>query len=121
MPQWDFLNFLASQAKRYAGFTLCMPAEVTDLIEANSVVEGVRAKTPDGAMEVRAKLVVGADGRHTTVRERARLPVRDLGAPIDVLWFRLSRNTGDAASSGGHIQRGFFLALINRSRYWQCG
>jgi len=121
MPQWDFLNFLASQAKRYPGFTLRMQAEVIDLLQTNGVVDGVRANTPEGENDVRATLVVGADGRHTTVRRKAELPVRDLGAPIDVLWFRLSRNAGDPAATGGYARPGFFLVLIHRSTYWQCG
>ena len=91
MPQWDFLNFLAERAKRYPSFHLLMEADATDLISERDRVIGLRAKTPDGDIEIHAALVVGCDGRHSTVRERAGLAVEDIGAPIDVLWFRLSR------------------------------
>src|SRR5262245_32300310 len=86
MPQWDFLNFLAEHGRSYPTFQVRMRAQVTGLIEEDGRVTGVRAETPDGPLEVRAALVVGADGRHSTVREQAGLKVRDLGAPIDVLW-----------------------------------
>ena len=91
MPQWDFLNFIAEHARRYPGFHLRMRAEVTDLIEENGAVAGLRAKTPDGPLEIRANLTVGADGRRSIVRERAGLKVLNLGAPMDVMWMRLSR------------------------------
>ena len=91
MPQWDFLNFLAEQGRRYPRFHLRMQAEATGLIEEDGRVAGVRAKTPDGDLDIRAALVVGCDGRHSTVRETRGLEVEDVGAPIDVLWFRLSR------------------------------
>ena len=81
MPQWDFLNFLCEHAKQYPGFHLRMEAEVTDLVLENGRVAGVKARTPQGELEVRAALVVGADGRSSTVRERAGLEVIDLGAP----------------------------------------
>src|SRR4051794_14045740 len=90
MPQWDFLDFLAGHAKRYPSFHLCMNAQVQGLIREGERVLGVRASTPDGELEVRARLTVGADGRHSTVREQAGLEVSDIGAPIDVLWMRLS-------------------------------
>src|SRR5690606_13702795 len=95
MPQWDFLNFLAEQGRLYPTFTLKMKTEVDELIEEGGAVVGLRAIGPDGRIEVRADLVVGADGRHSTVRERAGLPVEELGAPIDVLWFRLSHRSDD--------------------------
>src|SRR5262249_27703084 len=86
MPQWDFLNFLAQEGARYPGFHLHMQAEVTDLIEEAGRIVGVRGRSPEGALEIRADLVIGADGRHSVVRERAGLAVTNLGAPIDVLW-----------------------------------
>src|SRR5207237_671698 len=89
MPQWDFLNFLAERGRRYPAFHLQMQAEVAGLLEAGGRVLGVTATTPQGRLEIRADLVVGADGRHSTVRERGGLQVQDLGAPIDVLWLRL--------------------------------
>ena len=91
MPQWDFLDFLAEQARRYPGFHLKMRARVTDLIMEHGRVLGLHAETPEGALEIRADLVVGADGRHSDVRMRAGLKVEDFGAPMDVLWFRLSK------------------------------
>jgi 2-polyprenyl-6-methoxyphenol hydroxylase-like FAD-dependent oxidoreductase len=121
MPQWDFLDFIADHARRYPGFHLRMAAEVTDLVERDGVVAGVRATTPDGPLEVTAALTVGADGRHTTVRERAGLASVDLGAPIDVLWFHLPRAATHTVMTGGYIARGRFLVLINRDAYWQCG
>ena len=120
MPQWDFLNFIVEQARRYPAFHLRMQAEVTDLIEENGKVAGVRAKTPEGILEARANLTVGADGRHSVVRERAGLPVINLGAPMDVMWMRLSRRPGDPGQTFGHVDIGRILVLLNREDYWQC-
>ena len=120
MPQWDFLNFITEQARRYSTFHLQMQAEVTDLIEVSGTVAGVRAKTPNGVLEIRAPLTVGADGRHSVVRERAGLEVIDLGAPMDVMWMRISRHPTDPAQTLGHFDRGRILFLINREDYWQC-
>src|SRR6185437_14161879 len=100
MPQWDFLNFLVEVGSRYPGFHVRMSSEVTDLIEHESTVVGLRAETATGPMDVRAALVVGADGRHSIVRKRAVLPVEEFGAPMDVLWFRLSRNPDDPLEIG---------------------
>jgi 2-polyprenyl-6-methoxyphenol hydroxylase-like FAD-dependent oxidoreductase len=121
MPQWDFLNFLAERAARYPGFKLIMQAEVIELVEEAGSVVGLRASTPGGRLEVRANLVVGADGRHSVVRARAGLKVLELGAPIDVLWFRLSRQSGDPEESMGRFDAGRIFILINRGTYWQCG
>ena len=120
MPQWDFLNFIVEQARRYPAFHLRMQAEVTDLIEENGNVAGVRAKTPEGIMEARANLTIGADGRHSVVRESASLPVINLGAPMDVMWMRLSRRPGDPGQTFGHLDIGRILVLLNREDYWQC-
>ena len=120
MPQWDFLNFITEQARRYSTFHLQMQAEVTDLIKVNGTVTGVRAKTPNGVLEIRAPLTVGADGRRSVVRERAGLEVIDLGAPMDVMWMRISRHPTDPAQTLGHFDRGRILFLINREDYWQC-
>ncbi len=120
MPQWDFLNFIAEHARRYPGFHLRMRAEVTDLIEENGAVAGVRAKTPDGPLEIRANLIVGADGRRSIVRERAGLKVLNLGAPMDVMWMRLSRRPSDGEQTFGHVDRGRILVMLNRDDYWQC-
>ena len=120
MPQWDFLNFLATHGQRYPTFHLLMKAEATDLITANGVVAGVRAKTPDGELTINADLVVGCDGRHSTVRERAGLAVQDIGAPIDVLWFRISRRESAGDEVFGHIEAGQMMVMLNRGDYWQC-
>ena len=120
MPQWDFLDFLADHAKRYAGFALRMRADVGELLFDGNKVVGLRAKTPDGDLEVRADLVVGADGRHSTVRERAGLEVKDIGAPMDVLWMRLSKRPGDGGQLMGRILPGRLFVMIDRGDYWQC-
>jgi 2-polyprenyl-6-methoxyphenol hydroxylase-like FAD-dependent oxidoreductase len=120
MPQWDFLDFLALHGQRYPGFHLLMQTEATDLISNGDRITGLRAKTPDGEIEIHAALVVGCDGRHSTVRERAGLAVDDIGAPIDVLWFRLSRHDSDTEESTGHIEAGQMMVMLNRGDYWQC-
>jgi 2-polyprenyl-6-methoxyphenol hydroxylase-like FAD-dependent oxidoreductase len=121
MPQWDFLNFLTEQGKRYPAFHLLMKAEVTELIEEGGRVVGLRTKTDQGDLEVRADLVVGADGRHSTVRERAGLKVDDFGVPIDVLWFRLSKSSDEPSPVLGRIRNGKILVTIDRGDYFQCG
>ena len=120
MPQWDFLDFLTQHARKYPNFRLRMQAEVVDLIEQGGRVAGVRAQTPAGALEVRADLVVGADGRHSTVREKAGLQTIDLGAPMDVLWMRLSQRPGDPKESMGRFDPGHVFVMIDRGDYWQC-
>jgi 2-polyprenyl-6-methoxyphenol hydroxylase-like FAD-dependent oxidoreductase len=120
MPQWEFLNFLADAGRRYPGFHLATQAEVTDLIEEGGRIAGVRGHTPEGPFEVRAELVVGADGRHSVVRERAGLKVVNLGAPIDVLWMRLSKRPGDPTETAGRINYGKMLVMLDRGDYWQC-
>lgn len=122
IPQWDFLDFLASRAGLMPAFHLSMRTEATDLLQRDGRVEGVRARSPDGEMEVRADLVVACDGRSSLLRERAGLPVRTMGSPIDVLWFRLSRRRGDPdQAAGGRLARGLIVVLINRIEHWQCG
>ncbi|MFY9802554.1 MAG: FAD-dependent oxidoreductase [Candidatus Acidiferrales bacterium] len=120
MPQWDFLNFIAEQAKAFPNFQLRMESEVIDLIEENRNIVGVRAKTPRGAIAVRAMLTIGADGRHSIVRERAGFQVIDLGAPIDVLWMRVPRHPDDPHQTLGRFHAGKILVTLNRDDYWQC-
>ncbi|HUN52700.1 MAG TPA: FAD-dependent oxidoreductase, partial [Candidatus Sulfotelmatobacter sp.] len=120
MPQWDFLDFMAAEAKRYPGFALRMQAEAQSLIEEGGRIVGLRAATPDGPLEVRADLVVGADGRHSTVRAAAGLEVTNLGAPIDVLWLRLSRRADDPPQTLGRVDAGHIFVMLNRGTYWQC-
>jgi 2-polyprenyl-6-methoxyphenol hydroxylase-like FAD-dependent oxidoreductase len=121
MPQWEFLNFLAEEAARYSTFQLRRQADVTGLIEEAGSVVGFRANTPDGLLDVRARLVVGADGRHSTIRSDSGLSVEEFGAPMDVLWFRLSRRSSDPAAPIGRFDAGRIFIMLNRSDYWQCG
>jgi 2-polyprenyl-6-methoxyphenol hydroxylase-like FAD-dependent oxidoreductase len=121
MPQWDFLNFLSSHAKRFPTFQLRMETEVVDLLMEGSRVTGVRAKTPRGELEVRADLVIGADGRHSTTQIRAGLEQREFGVPIDVLWMRIPKKQGDPKQTFGFFQHGKLLVLLDRDDYWQCG
>lgn len=121
MPQWDFLNFLSSHAKHFPTFQLLMQTEVVDLLIENERVKGVRAKTPRGEMEVRADLVIGADGRHSTVHTRGGFERREFGAPIDVLWMRISKRPYDPEQTFGFFRHGKLLVLLDRGDYWQCG
>jgi 2-polyprenyl-6-methoxyphenol hydroxylase-like FAD-dependent oxidoreductase len=120
MPQWHFLDFLAEEGRRYPAYHLMMRAEATGLIHENDVVVGVQAQTPDGPVEVRAELVIAADGRGSTLREVAGLKVEDKGAPMDVLWMRLSRHATDPGATLGRLDAGRLFITINRGDYWQC-
>lgn len=120
MPQWDFLDFIADHAKLYPTFHLKMECEVTELIEEDGSVVGVIAKTPDGREQIKADLVVGADGRGSRVRERAQLQVDEYGVPIDVLWFRITQRPEDGGQTLGRIVKGKMLVMLNRGDYWQC-
>jgi 2-polyprenyl-6-methoxyphenol hydroxylase-like FAD-dependent oxidoreductase len=120
MPQWDFLDFLAEKGRAFPAFGLRMETDVTGLIEEAGRVVGVEAQTPDGPLQVRANLVVGADGRHSIVRERAGLAVVNLGAPIDVLWLRLSKHPGDPPQTAGRFNYGRLFISLDRGDYWQC-
>jgi 2-polyprenyl-6-methoxyphenol hydroxylase-like FAD-dependent oxidoreductase len=119
MPQWDFLTFVEQQARLYPTFHLKMQAEVTEVIQQDDRITGVQVKTPGGLQNIRAELVVAADGRNSILRNRAGLKVDDLGAPMDALWVRLSRKPGDP-STKLRFDRGKILILINRGSYWQC-
>jgi 2-polyprenyl-6-methoxyphenol hydroxylase-like FAD-dependent oxidoreductase len=120
MPQWDFLDFLASHARRYPNFRLLMETEVTGLLEENGTVVGVEAKSLRGAMKIHADLSVGADGRHSIVREKANLARDDFGVPIDVLWMRLSKKSSDDSTTLGRIAAGVLFVTLDRGDYWQC-
>jgi 2-polyprenyl-6-methoxyphenol hydroxylase-like FAD-dependent oxidoreductase len=120
MPQWEFLNFLAEEAKRYPAFTLEMQARAEDLLWENGRVVGVRAQTPEGVLDIRARLTVAADGRESVLRRRAGLEVIELGAPMDVLWLRLTKHADDPHQTFGYIRGGRIMALIDRGVYWQC-
>ena len=117
MPQWDFLDFLAREARRYPGFELSMNAEVTSLVERDGRICGVKLEN----QEILADLVIGADGRHSTVRAQAGLQGEEFGVPMDVLWFRLSRKASDPEATMGRFTAGRIVILLNRGDYWQCG
>lgn len=121
MPQWDFLDYVASNAKQYNNFSLHMQTEAIDLLEEKGKIIGVKTKTPRGLQNIYANLVIGADGRQSLIRERAGLTVQDIGAPMDVFWFRLSRKNGDPKDTFGKFSSGKIFILINREEYWQCG
>jgi 2-polyprenyl-6-methoxyphenol hydroxylase-like FAD-dependent oxidoreductase len=120
MPQWDFLNFLVQQGRRFASLKVLMSTEVTSLLETGGRVVGVRAVSRGVPLEVRADLVVGCDGRASTVRAASGLGVVDLGSPIDVLWFRVSKKDSDPGQVAGHLGTDKMLVTIDRSDYWQC-
>jgi 2-polyprenyl-6-methoxyphenol hydroxylase-like FAD-dependent oxidoreductase len=122
MPQWDFLNFLTKQARRFPNFDLRMQHEAINVIANGSRVTGVEVCKPDGTtLHIRASLVVACDGRHSTVRQTAQMEIQEFGVPIDVLWFRISRHTGDPERALGNFNHGKALILINRGDYYQAG
>jgi 2-polyprenyl-6-methoxyphenol hydroxylase-like FAD-dependent oxidoreductase len=120
MPQWDFLNFLAAHARRYRNFHLLMDTEALDVIRGDGRITGVKAAGRNGEIEIRSSLVVAADGRWSRLREAAGLSVVDKGAPIDVLWFRLSRQPGDTDQVQARFDTGRVSIALNRGDYWQC-
>ena len=120
-PQWNFLDFIARQGASHPAFHVRMQADVDGLIEDKGVVCGVTARTPEGRLDVMADLVVGADGRHSVVRQKAGFAPQDIGAPMDVLWFRISRKESDPHESFGRMEAGQILVLIERGTHWQCG
>ena len=119
LPQWDFLEMLAREASTHPTFTLLRSHEVVDVVRADGEVRGVEAHGPEGTVEVRARLTVAADGRHSTVRERLGLRSREFGAPMDVLWFRVSRRPEDGEGLDMHVGPGRLLLGIDRGEYWQ--
>ncbi|XSG81553.1 MAG: FAD-dependent oxidoreductase [Methyloligella sp. ZOD6] len=120
MPQWDFLDFLSSEASRIPNFRLMMETEVTDLLWDGHRVAGVRARHGEDRLDIRADLVVGCDGRHSTVRAKAGLQVNDLGAPMDVLWMRIPKDPDAEDGMLGYIGADGFLVMLDRGDYWQC-
>jgi 2-polyprenyl-6-methoxyphenol hydroxylase-like FAD-dependent oxidoreductase len=120
MPHWDFLNFIAEHARRYPSFHLLMETTASGLIVEDGVVRGLRAQSAAGPLEIRAELVAGADGRSSTVRAAAELTVTEIGAPMDVLWMRLSRRPEDPEQVLGRIDFGKMMVMLDRSDYWQC-
>jgi 2-polyprenyl-6-methoxyphenol hydroxylase-like FAD-dependent oxidoreductase len=120
MPQWDFLDFLAEQAKRYPTFRLLMSTEATGLMREGDRMVGVTARGPDGELEINAHLTIAADGRHSTLRDGAGFEVVEIGAPMDVLWLRLSKSPNDPGQTLGRIDAGRIFIMLDRNDYWQC-
>jgi 2-polyprenyl-6-methoxyphenol hydroxylase-like FAD-dependent oxidoreductase len=120
MPQWDFLNFLRESGERFASLKVMMDAEAIDLIRAGDAVVGVRANTPEGPVEIRADLTIACDGRHSIVRQRADLEVEEIGAPMDVLWFRAGKRASETESVFARVETGKMLVTFDRGDYWQC-
>ncbi|MCK1386485.1 FAD-dependent oxidoreductase [Bradyrhizobium sp. 21] len=120
MPQWDFLNFLREAGRRFASLKVLMSAEAVDLIRRGETIAGVRAKTPDGIVDIEADLTIACDGRHSTVRERAGLVVEEVGAPMDVLWFRVGRKADETENLFARIESGKMMVNFDRGDYWQC-
>jgi 2-polyprenyl-6-methoxyphenol hydroxylase-like FAD-dependent oxidoreductase len=121
VPQWDFLDMLVKESRRYPNYTLLMRTAGTALLRGDGKVVGVQAEGPEGPLTVRADLVVGTDGRHSTLRDAAGLRPKDFGAPMDVLWFRLSRKPDDIDHTYGIVGLGRMMILLNRNDYWQAG
>jgi 2-polyprenyl-6-methoxyphenol hydroxylase-like FAD-dependent oxidoreductase len=120
MPQWEFLDFVADEARRYPRFRLIMRAEATGLIEEQGRVEGVRYRHEGKERQIRAGLTIASDGRRSVLRGEAGLTVKDLGAPMDVFWFRLPKARGAENQTTGVFGPGRIIALIDRGEYWQC-
>ncbi|AMA58006.1 hypothetical protein BCCGELA001_18155 [Bradyrhizobium sp. CCGE-LA001] len=120
MPQWDFLNFLREAGRRFASLEVMMSTEAVDLIRRGETIAGVRAKTPDGIIDIEADLTIACDGRHSTVRERAGLAVEEIGAPMDVLWFRAGRRPGETENVFARVEPGKMMITFDRGDYWQC-
>jgi 2-polyprenyl-6-methoxyphenol hydroxylase-like FAD-dependent oxidoreductase len=120
MPQWDFLNYLRESGKQFPALKVMMNAEVTDLIGAPDAVAGVKADTPEGPVEIRADLTIGCDGRHSIVRQRAGLAVEEIGAPMDVLWFRAGKRANETESVFARVEAGRMMVTFDRGDYWQC-
>ncbi|RTE88695.1 FAD-dependent oxidoreductase [Bradyrhizobium sp. LVM 105] len=120
MPQWDFLNFLREAGRRFASLEVMMSTEAVDLIRRGETIAGVRAQTPDGPIDIEADLTVACDGRHSTVRERSGLAVEEIGAPMDVLWFRAGRNAEETENVFARVEPGKMMITFDRGDYWQC-
>ncbi|OAF05616.1 hypothetical protein AYJ54_01555 [Bradyrhizobium centrolobii] len=120
MPQWDFLNFLREAGERFASLKVMMSTEAVDLIRRGETVTGVRATTPEGPIDIEADITIACDGRHSIVRERAGLTVEEIGAPMDVLWFRVGRRANETENLFARIEPGKMMVTFDRGDYWQC-
>ena len=120
MPQWDFLNFLREAGRRFTSLEVMMNTEAVDLVRRGETIAGVRAKTPDGIVDIEADLTIACDGRHSTLRERAGLSVEEIGAPMDVLWFRAGRKPDETENVFARVEPGKMMITFDRGDYWQC-
>jgi 2-polyprenyl-6-methoxyphenol hydroxylase-like FAD-dependent oxidoreductase len=120
MPQWDFLNYLRESGKRFSSLKVMMNAEATDLIRSGDTIVGVKADTPEGPVEIHADLTIGCDGRHSIVRQCANLEVEEIGAPMDVLWFRAGRRANETENLFARLEPGKMMVTFDRGDYWQC-
>jgi 2-polyprenyl-6-methoxyphenol hydroxylase-like FAD-dependent oxidoreductase len=120
MPQWDFLNFLRERGKKFPSLKVMMNADATDLIWSGDTVAGVKVDTPEGAIDIHADLTIGCDGRHSIVRERANLELIEIGAPMDVLWFRAGKRANESESVFARVETGRMMVTFDRGDYWQC-
>jgi 2-polyprenyl-6-methoxyphenol hydroxylase-like FAD-dependent oxidoreductase len=120
MPQWDFLNFLRESGQRLASLKVMMSTEAIDLIHDGERIAGVKARTPDGIIDIDADLTIACDGRHSLVRERAGLEVEEIGAPMDVLWFRAGKRENESESLFARVEPGRMMVTFDRGDYWQC-
>jgi 2-polyprenyl-6-methoxyphenol hydroxylase-like FAD-dependent oxidoreductase len=120
MPQWDFLNFLREAGQRFASLKVMMNTEAVDLIRHGETIAGVRANTPDGIVDIEADLTIACDGRHSTVRQRSGLEVEEIGAPMDVLWFRVGRKANETENLFARVEPGKMMITFDRDDYWQC-
>jgi 2-polyprenyl-6-methoxyphenol hydroxylase-like FAD-dependent oxidoreductase len=120
MPQWDFLNFLRESGRRFPSLKVMMSAEALDLISDGDRIAGVRAKTPEGIIDIEADLTIACDGRHSLVRERAGLAIEEIGAPMDVLWFRAGKRANETENVFARVDPGSMMVTFDRGDYWQC-
>jgi 2-polyprenyl-6-methoxyphenol hydroxylase-like FAD-dependent oxidoreductase len=120
MPQWDFLNFLREHGKQFSSLKVGMKSDAIDLIWSGDNIVGVTANTSDGPVEIRADLTIGCDGRHSMVRQRANLEVEEIGAPMDVLWFRAGKGADESESVFARVEAGKMMVTFDRGDYWQC-
>ncbi len=118
MPQWDLLNFIATKAKQYPGFDLLMETEAMDLLYDDA--ERVRGVETRAGESLEAKLVIAADGRRSVLRGKAELPLQNIGAPMDVFWFRVDKPDNAGGDVFGTVQAGRFMVMIDRQDYYQC-
>jgi 2-polyprenyl-6-methoxyphenol hydroxylase-like FAD-dependent oxidoreductase len=117
MPQWHFLDFLASEARKLPAFALRTQCEATGLLEEENRVAGVITASGE---TLRARLVIAADGRRSVLRGAGALPLKDLGAPIDVFWFRVPKAPTPKNETQGYMDKGEMIVAIDRGDYFQC-